>query len=99
MSSAKNGVNGASILANSRSKDLKRPRASFLFLERRNHQLERSSITNFSIALAAVVGSYLSKLSETSPTKPLNLDNIHLSSRFVTFELCVKILASSPYSS
>src|SRR3990167_11063815 len=81
MSSAVKGINGAIIFDNSKSKNLKRPRASFLFLERLNHQLERSSATNFSIALAAEVGSYLSKPSDTSPINPFNFDNIHLSNR------------------
>src|SRR3989344_686458 len=83
MSSATNGMNGAIILSNSSNTNRKSPNAFFLFLERLNHQLDKSSTTNFSIALAAGVGSYLSKLSATSPSSPFNFDKIHLSNRVV----------------
>src|SRR3989344_5251274 len=77
--SAVNGINGAQSLAISKSAARSRGNDSFLLRERRIHQLEKSSATNFSIARAAVVTSYRSNFPPTSKIKPFNFDNSHLS--------------------
>src|SRR3989344_6239707 len=79
ISSAVNGMNGAQSLAISKSAERSRGRDSFRFRERRSHQLEKSSATNFSIARATVVTSYWSNFSLTSKINPFSFDNSHLS--------------------